>query len=113
MSAKNRHRPIDPKMFKPVVRENGRIIFGEGDVKWSVTDPDVPEYPKKAKDLAYDWTKMLYTTPTIQLLNAKVMAIRTAIRTVPRTPLRSETRVREAIPAVDAPKYDAITLPRR
>ena len=79
--------------------ENGRIIFGEGDERWSFTDPTsermdearhaarypapnvAPQYAvaEQADDLAY----LLADCPTTKLAVAKLRQIRRAIREKP------------------------------
>ena len=80
-------------MTRPVTRrEHGRIWFGEGRERWSVTDPEAPENQYFLRDLACDWVYMIKTCPTAEAALEKVRLIRWALRNVERTPLPRETK---------------------
>ena len=73
-----------------VRREHGRIYFGEGRERWSVTDPEAPEHQYSQRDLACDWVYIIATCPTTEAALEKVRLIRWALRNVNRIPLARE-----------------------
>jgi hypothetical protein len=80
----------------PIRRQHGRIYFGEGDDRWSVNDPDDPrlEADLLPRDVLTDYLYLVYTCPTTTAAQAKLAAIRLALRTVPN-PWRKETGERD------------------
>jgi hypothetical protein len=78
----------------PIRREHGRIYFGEGADRWSVNDPDDPRLADRLgrmsaesdflpRDVITDYLYLVYTCPTTSAAQAKLAAIRLALRTVP------------------------------
>ena len=71
-------------------RKYGRIYFGEGDGRWSVTDPEAPDHRYTTRDHASHWLYMICTCPDTKTALEKVRLIRRALRTVERQPTENE-----------------------
>ena len=73
-------------MSLAIRREYGRIYFGDGADRWSVTDPEAPEHQFFVRDLMCDWLYMIDACPSTKTALGKVRLIRRALRTVERVP---------------------------
>ena len=81
-------------MAEKVRREHTRIIFGEGEGRWSVVDPDYPAVEEEflecterklynVRGLASQMLYLICVCPTTELAQKKIAAIRRALREVP------------------------------
>lgn len=87
-------------MYWSARREHTRIIFDEGDRRWSVEDPDFPRVEEEfrvateaklyyVRGLASTLLYLICDCPTTKLAQEKIADIRRALRTVPN-PYRKE-----------------------